>query len=73
MSNPLFNLLGGGALQGNGPMQMIQKFLEFKKNFKGDPKAEVEKMLQSGKINQAQLDQAQQMAQQFKNMLGDIK
>lgn len=24
MSNPLFNALGGGMPQGNGPMQMIQ-------------------------------------------------
>lgn len=47
MSNPLFNALGGGMPQGNGPMQMIQQFMQFKQNFKGDPKAEVEKMLQS--------------------------
>ena len=44
MSNPLFNALGGGMPQGNGPMQMIQQFMQFKQNFKGDPKAEVEKM-----------------------------
>lgn len=54
MSNPLFNVLGGGMPQGNGPMQMIQQFIQFKQNFKGDPKAEVEKMLQSGKISQQQ-------------------
>lgn len=47
MSNPLFNALGGGMPQGNGPMQMIQQFMQFKQNFKGDPKEEVEKMLQS--------------------------
>lgn len=55
MSNPLFNALGGGIPQGNGPMQMIQQFMQFKQNFKGDPKAEVQKMLQSGKISQQQL------------------
>ena len=52
MSNPLFNALGGGMSQGNGPMQMIQQFMQFKQNFKGDPKEEVQKMLQSGKISQ---------------------
>ena len=57
MSNPLFNALGGGMSQGNGPMQMIQQFMQFRQNFKGDPKAEVEKMLQSGKISQQQLNQ----------------
>ena len=71
--NPLFNALGGGLPQGNGPMQMIQQFMQFKQNFKGDPKAEVEKMLQSGKISQQQLNQVQQMAGQFQRMLKGMK
>jgi hypothetical protein len=73
MSNPLFNALGGGMPQGNGPMQMIQQFMQFKQNFKGDPKAEVEKMLQSGKISQQQLNQVQQMAGHFQHMLKGMK
>lgn len=73
MSNPLFNALGGGMPQGNGPMQMIQQFMQFKKNFKGDPKAEVQKMLQSGRISQQQLNQVQQMAGQFQNLLKNMK
>ena len=71
--NPLFNVLGGGMPQSNGPMQMMQQFMQFKQNFKGDPKAEVQKMLQSGRISQTQLNQAQQMAQQFQRMLGGMK
>lgn len=71
--NPLFNALGGGMPQGNGPMQMMQQFMQFKQNFKGDPKAEVEKMLQSGKISQQQLNQVQQMAGQFQHMLKGMK
>nr|DAM26999.1 MAG TPA: hypothetical protein [Caudoviricetes sp.]DAM72406.1 MAG TPA: hypothetical protein [Caudoviricetes sp.]DAO56581.1 MAG TPA: hypothetical protein [Caudoviricetes sp.] len=73
MSNPLFNALGGGMPQGNGPMQMIQQFMQFKQNFKGNPKAEVEKMLQSGRISQQQLNQVQQMAGQFQNLLKNMK
>lgn len=73
MSNPLFNALGGGMPQGNGSMQMIQQFMQFKQNFKGDPKAEVQKMLQSGRISQQQLNQVQQMAGQFQNLLKNIK
>ena len=73
MSNPLFNALGGGMPQGNGPMQMIQQFMQFRQNFKGDPKAEVEKMLQSGRISQQQLNQVQQMAGQFQHMLKRMK
>ena len=73
MSNPLFNALGGGMPQGNGPMQMVQQFMQFKQNFKGDPKAEVQKMLQSGRISQQQLNQVQQMAGQFQNLLKEMK
>ena len=73
MSNPLFNALGGGMTQGNGPMQMMQQFMQFKQNYKGNPKAEVEKMLQSGKISQQQLNQVQQMAGQFQHMLKGMK
>lgn len=73
MSNPLFNALGGGMPQGNGPMQMAQQFMQFKQNFKGDPKAEVQKMLQSGKISQQQLNQVQQMAGQFQNLMKNMK
>lgn len=73
MSNPLFNALGGGLPQGNGPMQMIQQFMQFKQNFKGDPKAEVEKMLRSGRISQQQLNQVQQMAGRFQNLLKNMK
>lgn len=74
MSNPLFKAFGGGIpMGGNGPMQMMQQFVQFKQNFKGDPKAEVQKMLQSGRISQTQLNQAQQMAQQFQRMLEGMK
>ena len=65
MSNPFFGALGGG----NGFMQMLQQFRQFKANFHGDPKAEVEKLLQSGKLNQQQLNQLQQMAKQFQSLM----
>lgn len=66
MNNPFFGALGGG----NDFMQMMQQFQQFKANFHGDPKAEVEKLLQSGKLSQAQLNQLQQMAKQFQQFLG---
>lgn len=65
MNNPFFGAMGGG----NGFMQMVQQFQQFKANFHGDPKAEVEKLLQSGKLSQAQLNQLQQMAKQFQNLM----
>ena len=65
MTNPFFGALGGG----NNFMQMLQQFQQFKANFHGDPKAEVEKLLQSGRLNQQQLNQLQQMAKQFQSLM----
>ena len=65
MNNPFFGALGSG----NSFMQMLQQFQQFKANFQGDPKAEVEKLLQSGKLSQAQLNQLQQMAKQFQSLM----
>lgn len=70
MANPLFQALGGGQMP--GPMgqfqRMMQQFQQFKANFQGDPQQEVQKLLQSGKITQQQLNQIQQMAKQFQTM-----
>ena len=71
MNNPFMAALGGGQMP--GPMgnfaQMVQQFNQFKANFKGDPKAEVEKLMQSGKLTQQQLNQLQQMAKQFQSLM----
>lgn len=71
MPNPLFNALGGGRMP--GPMgqfqQMMQQFQQFRTNFQGDPKKEVEKLLQSGQMSQAQLNKLQAMAQQFRSLM----
>lgn len=65
MSNPLYQALGG--YRGN----MMSDFQTFIQQMQGkDPRAEIAKMLQSGQISQAQLNQAQQMAQQMRGMLG---
>lgn len=71
MGNPLFNALGGGVMPGpmGNMMQMIQQFQQFKNNFQGDPKAEVEKLLQSGRMSQQQLDQLQAAARQFMQLM----
>jgi hypothetical protein len=49
--------------------QMLQQFQQFRQSFQGDPKAEVEKLLQSGKMSQQQLNQLQQMARMFQSMM----
>lgn len=67
MGNPIFNLLNGG--RNNGPGNVLQQFQQFKKQMQGvNPQEEVQKLLQSGKISQAQLDKTQQMAQQMQRL-----
>lgn len=69
MSNPFFNALGGNR-QGGGFGTLMQQYRQFRQSFTGDPKAEVEKLLQSGQLSQQQLDMVQGMANQFKQFLG---
>lgn len=66
--NPFFNALGGGQMPMNNFPQLLQQFKQFKASFQGDPKAEVEKMLQSGRISQDQLNKIQSMANQFQGL-----
>lgn len=71
MNSPLFNMFGNMP-SGNNPMQMIQQFMQFKNSFQGDPKAEVQRMISSGKISQSQLDKAQNMARDLQNLLSQM-
>ena len=75
MANPLFNALGGGQMPGpfGNMQQMMQQFNQFRQSFQGDPKQTVMNMVNSGAISQSQLNQAQQMARQFQQMMGGIK
>lgn len=57
----------------NNPIALMQQFIQFKNNFKGNPQQEVMKMLQSGKITQQELNQVQQMATQFQQMLKSMR
>ena len=65
MSNPFYQAMGGNVNPLWNFGQLVQKFQQFKTSFQGDPKAEVEKMLQSGALTQEQLNRAQAMARHF--------
>ncbi len=70
MSNPIFNALGGSKMPNNN---MIQQFQDFMQKMQGkNPQEEINRLLQSGAISQEQLNQAQQMAQQFQTMLSQF-
>ena len=51
------------------PIQMMQQLQQFRNNFKGDARVEVMKLLQSGQMNQQQLNELQQMAYQLQAMM----
>lgn len=62
--NPLLQNRPGG----NG--NMLQQFQQFKKMLgTQDPQQLLNELMASGKFTQAQLDQAKQMAEQFKGFL----
>lgn len=63
MSNPLFNQYGN---QNN----ILQQFNQFRNSFRGDPRQQIQQMLNSGKITQEQYNHAVQKANMLKNMLG---
>lgn len=68
----IFNSLGSAAPQipTNVIQGLIQRFQQFQQAFRGDPRQKVQELLNSGKINQQQYNQAVQMAQQMQRMIG---
>lgn len=66
MSNPLFGMMQQQQQPING---LMQRFNQFRQMFKGDPRQQVQQMLNSGKVSQQQYDQAVQMANQFQRMM----
>lgn len=53
----------------NNMMDMMQRFMQFRQNYSGDPRAQIQQMLNSGQISQQQYNNAVQMAQQLQRML----
>ncbi len=49
---------------------MLQRFLQFKNTFRGNPQEQVQQVLNSGRVSQAQYDNAVRMANQLKQMMG---
>lgn len=71
MANLLFNALGKAMPNGFGQMgNLLRQFQQFRQNFHGDPRQQVQQLLNSGKISQDQYNQAVQMANQLQKMMG---
>ena len=71
MANPLMGMMGnkrarGGlpAQGGNKFSQMMNEFKRFRQEMQGvNPQDKMNELLRSGKVNQQQIEQANQMAQ----------
>lgn len=65
--NPLFDQMQGG----NNPAmtQFMQRFQQFRQSMSGDPRQQVQNLLNSGKVSQAQYDRAVQMANQIQRLM----
>ena len=71
MSNPLFNVLGGNKpmLNDGGFSQLIVQVKQMQQTFQGDPRAEVQRLLNTGQMTQQQFNQLSQMASQVVSLM----
>lgn len=67
MSSPLYQMYGQQPAQ--QPQNIVSEFMNFRNNFQGDPKAQVMNMLSSGRVSQAEYNQAVQQANQLYSMM----
>lgn len=66
--------MGGGNGPQGSPVNMMQAFQQFIQQNQGkNPNEMIQQMLSSGKLNQQQLNQAQQMAKQMEGPLSGLK
>ena len=68
MSNPLYNAMGN---QLNPMADIIRQAKDFRKQFNGNPRQEVERLLQTGQMSQQQFNQFSQIAQQVVQAMGE--
>ena len=59
MNNPLYEMYGR---QSN---DIVQRFNQFKQQFQGDPRQQIQQLLNSGRITQEQYNRAVQTANQM--------
>lgn len=65
MNNSLFQMFGAPQ---NPMAEFMNEFNQFKNSFKGDPKAEVEKMMKTGQLSQEEFNRYAQMTNQIAGM-----
>lgn len=66
--NPLYLAMMQNTPASNAAA-VLQRFAQFRNTFRGDARQQVQALLQSGRISQAQYNSAVQMAQQMQHLL----
>lgn len=69
MPNNLYNLLNGG----NNMTDIVNQINQFRNTFKGDPRQQVESLVKSGQMSQAQFNQYAQTANQIMQAIQMMK
>lgn len=70
MGSPLFNIFGGGrSFLPPGIQNIITQFQQFKNTFQGDPRQQVQDLLNSGRISQDQYNQAVQITNELQKFI----
>ena len=68
MANNLYRMMGR---QNNPFEQLAQQARDFRKQFTGNPRQEVERLLRTGAMSQSQFNQYSQIAQQVAQFMGN--
>ena len=68
MPNNLYNAMGK---QNNPLEQLAQQARDFRKQFSGNPRQEVERLLRTGAMSQVDFNRYSQIAQQVAQILGN--
>lgn len=69
MANQLFNMLGNNNPLPFNMREITERLNQFKQSFTGDPKQQVQQLLNSGRMSQSQYNRLSQLATQIQNML----
>ncbi len=67
MANPLFEAMNANA---NPFLDIIRQAKELQKTFQGNPRDEVQRLLNSGVMSQSQFNQLSQQAKQIMQFMG---
>lgn len=74
MSNSIFQAMNPAKVPQGGPMNMMQAFQQFMSQNQGkNPNEMIQQLLSSGKLNQQQLNQVQQMAAQMEGQFSGLR